>query len=868
VTSVPTGVNVTNLSGAAFGTDQESNSAFAARIQARKFTGNDSSSANGYKVTALGTPGIISVQVVAAGDLEMLRDWDPTRLKHVFGAVDIYARGTTFSQQDEFVPFSYANNGAYGTTTSYATLAYISGNTFQIQNSGLLPFPPYDGVELLVVASNPFYLSLDRAQFNVTTGQIILNPNDLAYQYSGSTITNAKVPKLINSAPATNQTALAALSSASPGSYSFALFMRLASPFSHVPALQPVLQVYSVTGSATGTGVIPSTDVTLIHTSDYLLDGGSNDAGDIVQVALTSAPAQTTITVGPLASPTLIDIGMNQPLANGVPQDVLSVRSLDLSTLYVFGKDYKIVAYGPYYQYALQPLTSSATLTQLTISNNILTVAVANDFGAGASVTLSGIQDPTFASILNGQSVTIATASPTQFTATFIYQNTGPTLTSGVVTGSAIQQNQQIVVAYNKYVLYERLSFVSGETQVLSGTLPTTLDNDGFVYNTWLPQSYSTGVFNSTQINTGNLPAIPPFSFNPLSLILDGWNGQFGADGGLDVIGSATNDALGLVGNQIPYASRYIKVTNGTPTVLYKENLDYTLTVDPTSGSATLARILTGRIPDGGTVLVSYFTTETFTVSTQYPTFVELLANTISQTQSAAADVLIKAMVANSVDITMTVTLNSNTSAATVDPAIRTAINVVLDNSSTTLFQSELVSQVQAVTGVQSVELPLIKCAKSDGSYDIGVVIPTGTLWTQTNTTNNAWITTNPVLPDTTIDTGGEPTAIVDVLYQGQVFRRATSLADFTNNSPAVPHLAVAPGVVNSTPGSFYIYGNTDPNSGKVALTIPLDIPTPAQLSFFVTYQVFNASGANDVTVSPTEYLAPGTVTINYVTAG
>jgi Baseplate J-like protein len=859
VSGVPTGVNVTNLVGAAFGSDQESNSAFAARIQARKFTGNDSSSANGYLVTALSTPGVISAQVVAAGDLEMLRDWDPTRLKHVFGAVDIYARGTTFSQQDEFVPYSYANNGVYGNTLTYSTLAFIGSNTFQINNFSSLAFPPYDGVELFVSrASNAFYLSLDRAQFNNQTGQIIINPGDIAYQYVGSSTTKAKVPLTINNSPATNQAALAALSGAATGTYSFSLFMRLASPLSHVPALQPVLQVYSVTGSATGSGVLPNNDVTLVHTSDFLLNGGSNKAGDIVQVSLTSAPVQKTITVGSLTSPTLIDIGMNQPLgANGAPLNVNSVLSLDLSTSYVFGKDYNIVAFGPYFQYAIQPISSAATLSKLQIVNNVLTVFVANDFGAGASVTFSGIIDPTFASILNNQTVVIATVSPTQFTATFIQANTGPTTTSGIVTGSAIQAGQQVIVAYNKFVLYERLSFISEEAQVLSGTLPTTLDNDGFVFNTWLPESYTTGtdVFPVTQ--------------QGFALTLDGWNGLFGVDGGLDVIGSATFDPIGLVGNQIPHDSRYIKVTNGpTPTVVYKENLDFTLTVDSSSGSATLARILTGRIPDGGTVLVSYFVTETFTVSTQYPTFVELLANTIAQTQSAAADVLIKAMVANPVDITMTVTLNPNTNAATVDPVIRTAINVVLDNSSTTLFQSELVSQVQAVTGVQSVELPLIKCAKSDGSYDIGVVIPTGTAWTQTNKTNNAWVSTNTVLPDTTISTGGEPTAIVDVLYQGQVFRRATSLADFQNNSPAVPHLAVAPGIVNSTPGSFYIYGTDEADSGKIALTIPLDVPTPAQLSFFVTYQVFNEGGAKDVTVSPTEYLAPGTITINYVTAG
>jgi hypothetical protein len=862
INGVPTGVSVTNLAGALFGTDQESNSAFAARIQARAVTGIDSSSANGYLVTALSTPGIISAQVVAAGDLEMLRDWDPTRQKHVFGAVDIYVRGTTLSQQDEFIPFSYTNNGVYGTASTYSPLTFLGGMTFQISGFTALAYPPYDGVELLVTRSaQSFYLSLDRAQFNPAAGYIILNPNDIAYQYVGNSVTKAKVPLVINGNPATNQAAVATIAGAAAGTYLLSLFMRLESPFLHTPALQPVLQIYSVTGANSESGVLPDSAVTLVHTSDFLLNGGSNDAGDIVQVALTSSPVTKTITVSSLTTPTLIDIGMDQPLdALGNPLNVNSVRSLDLSTLYQYGVDYTIVALAPYHQYAIQPLTSVVNIVQLAVINNsTLVVTAANDFGVGASVSFANVSDPTLGPILNGFSGNIATASPTQFTMNLAQPTYGPASSTGTVTGSAIQAGQQIIVGYNKFVLFERLSFVSQEQQVLSGTLPTTLDNDGFVHDTWLPESYTTGtdVFPVTQLG--------------FSLTLDGWNGLLGADGGLDVIGSATFDPSGLVGAQVPHDSRYIKVTynNGVIDVVMKENIDFTLTVDATTGAATLARILTGRIPDGATVLVSYFITETFTISTQYPTFVELLANTIALTKSAAADVLIKAMVANPVDITMTVTLNANTSAATVDPSIRTAINVVLDNSSTTLFQSELISQVQAVSGVQSVEIPLIKCAKSDASYDIGVVIPTGTAWTRTNATNNAWISNNPVLPDNTIATGGEPTAIVDMLYQGQVFRRATSLADFLSNSPAVPHLAVNPGVVNASPGSFYIYGTDDVvNSGKIALTIPLDVLNPGDLSYFVTYQVFNEGGAKDVTVSPTEYLAPGTITINYVTAG
>ena len=954
VSGTPAGIQVTNLVGAQFGTDQESNSSFAARIQARLVTGIDSSSANGYLVNALSTPGVISAQVVAAGDLEMLRDWDPTRQKHVFGAVDIYVRGTTFSQQDEFVPFSYTNNGTYGNVQTYSTLQYLGGMTFQIKGFNSLAYPPYDGVELYVSrASSSFYLSLDRAQFNTQAGYIILNPNDIAYQYVGNPVTQAKVPLIINGNPATNQVAIAALSGATPGTYSLALYMRLKSPFQYTPELQPVLQIYSVTGAENETGMLPSSDVTLIHTSDFLLEGGSNKAGDLVQVSLTSSPVTSTITISSLTAPTLIDIGMDQPLdSNGNPLNVLSVRSTNLSTLYIYGVDYNIAAVGPYHQYGIQPLTSTLGLTALQLTSNVVTVTVNNEFSAGSQVSFSNIADPTFGPLLNGTGpYTVATATSTQFTFTLIQPNVPFTVTTGTVTGSAIQTGQQVVVSYNKFVLYERLTFISNEQQILNGTLPNTLDNDGFVRNTWLPQSYTTGnmVFPVTQ--------------QGYDLILDGWNGLFGADGGLDIVGSATYDPSGLVGAQVPYTSRYIKVTyfNGVSNVVMKENIDFTLTVDPNSGAATIARILTGHIPDGGTVSVSYFVTETFTVSTQYPTFVETLANTIAQTQSAAADVLIKAMVANPVDITLTVTLNANTSPETVDPIIRTAINIVLDNSQTTLYQSELVSQIQAITGVKSVEIPLIKCAKSDASYDIGIIIPTGTSWTPLSSDPafagmtvpaNSWISTNAVLPDSTIPSGGDPTAIVDFLYEGQVFQRQSSVTNFLSNAVVVPHLAVNPGVTVSTPGSFYIVGTSDtifttnilatsitnsvltvtcansfnvgqlvalagtnesflngqsvtitsiikdasgnqtgftanfmegnfsnPNdtgtvglpqsyAQKVILTIPADVPNPGNLSYFCTYQVFNEGGAKDVTVSPTEYLSPGTITINYVTTG
>ena len=463
----------------------------------------------------------------------------------------------------------------------------------------------------------------------------------------------------------------------------------------------------------------------------------------------------------------------------------------------------------------------------------------------------------------------------------------GPVLTSGFATGSAIQNFEQVVVTYNKFVVYERPTLITGEQQVLTGFIPQPLNNAfSFVGNVWLPESYAPGV-----------PTYPPDLYHTLTL--DGWDGLYNStDGGLDVTGSASASAIivdgntlgysTLVGASVPYLNRYIKVTynDGAGNIVMRENIDFTLSQDPTTGAWELTRISTGGIPDGSTVTVSYWATENFTISTEFPAFVQILANKIAITKHAAANVLVKAEVASPVDITMSVTLQQNASPEIVDPQIRTAISIALTNAETQLDQSQLVSQVQAITGVKSIALPLLRCAKSDGSYDIGVVIPTAKPWiplsqdpafASVTTPAQSFITTLPVLPDPTIPSGGQPTAIVSFLYQGQIFRRATSVQDFLNNSPAAVTLAST-----AVPGSFYIIGANDPyfvnNSNpaiaalaasyaqKILLVVPQSVANPGLYNYFVTYQVYGASGASDITVSSTEYLTSGNIVINYVT--
>ena len=861
----PSGWNVTNLVPAVFGQDDEINSKFASRIATRQIVGVDSGTRNGYLTSALGTPGIVAATVVAAGDIEMLRDWDNIRQKHVFGCVDVYVQGVSSSQNDDTVAFSYQNSSdptsiaqAFTTWLQVAPTAPNSLIFQQVNNpQGLttfnqLPWPLYQVVFLVISGiSGTFFLGVDRSQINTRTGVISLNPNDVSYtvpalfSHPPDTVGQVRVPYL------TNQQVM----NAAPTNVKYYLLARLQSPLVDVPSKQPVLNINSVVGQPTFTGTVPEDLLDLVHTSDFLLYGGSNQAGDEVQVASTSLevlPPTTTVTAS-TSAPVTIDSGMGVPIdPNGVIGDVLSVRSMDLSILYANGVDYAIVSTGPYHTYGLSLLPVIANVTQVAISGNVLTAMCANDFLTGAVLTFSTMATATF---LSGQTVTVASSNGTSFTAVYTYAGTyGPTQDTGTVTGYSIQDNQQVVVSYNKFDLNENLSFASAEVQTLNGTTYSTLANSGFVRNTWLPESW-----------------------NRFGLTTDG----------------------SLVAAGVSHDSRYIKVMyNGTVMV---ENVDFVLNVNAVSGLASIARNLSGsvspptvtsRIPDGGAVLVSYFYTEVFDVATEFPSFVPILANQLASSKAAAASVIIKAMVANPIDITLAVSLSSGVSSSTMDPVIRTAIDRVLDNAPAggTLYQSAIVSAIQAITGVQSVVIPLIKCAKSDGSYDIGVVIPTGTAWIPLGqdplfsqyfgssnalpVPSNSFISSSAVLPDLTFPSGGPPAAFVGLLYQGQEYSRAYSPLDF------ITRAAISPPISSSQNGFFYIIGSGDqiawtatsgnqsiPLSGhqqRVVITIPADTSTPSLRSYFVTYTVEGEGSAKDVTLSSTEYFTPGRVTILY----
>lgn len=405
---------------------------------------------------------------------------------------------------------------------------------------------------------------------------------------------------------------------------------------------------------------------------------------------------------------------------------------------------------------------------------------------------------------------------------------------------SRIPLDANILVSYNKYLLHEYCVRVDAEIVGFVGTAPSLLAHPGFVHNVWMPEYYG-----------------------DTTLSMDGW------------AANPINYPLGtLCEAKIPKQNRYIKVTydNGTGVKVMVEERDYHLTVDSKTGNANLIRIMTGRIPDSGVVKVSYFYNERFSITTGYPGFVEQVSYMVEQTRHAAADVVVKQMTENPVDVILTVELTDSTTPEIMDGRIRTAIGNVLSNVRTKITQAEIIRQVKSLNGVANVNVPLTKFAKSDGALNIGHVITTGTQWipimndpefASRHFPQNTWISKAPVLEDNTIPSGGLPDEYVGFLYEGESYRRGMSIEDFIANPPT------------DWSGSFYIIGEDDQvdslhpldpaYSGRIILITPKYFTDPSVMNFKVTYQVFREGGAKDITLSPTEFLRAGRITIDYL---
>jgi hypothetical protein len=758
------GLNVINMNAADGGQDQQSNADYATVIQNTIVVGKDTGTRYGLWKTAMAIPGVSQTLVVAAGDLFMVRDWFPQIQAHIFGKVDIYVNGNTSSQQTQSVPNTFPPTSTFEAFSTYLTCTLLSLSNFSFKIAGFasLGSPIYTAVQMVATsAGRNVFLGVVNSQFDNVNGLIFLNPNDQPFTINTDGSTS---PVQLNGVNISNSTFLQMLGTEQA---TFQLMAQLQAGISNVPTEQPVTAVNSITGPVTG--AIPSSDIELVFTEDFLLLGNSNEADNTVVVSgqLTN-PVQVTLNV--TGTTTFISTDMDVVVdANGNPEGILSVLSSDLSTLFTLGVDYSIVAAGPYRSYALNILAGSA-------------------------------------------------------------------IVPGVST--------QVVVAFNQFLLRETVTLQTDQI-TLTGTTPMPLSQQGFVDNSWLPANHG----NTTLLLNGqSVNGAPP---------------------------------TGLIGAGVAPADRFILVqfNNGQNTITCINGPDFTLDITPGTGAVTIARVIGGQIPSGGTVSVTYFFVETLQIATEFPAFVEQVSTAINKMRAAGADIVIKAMVQNAIDLQFNVVLKPNATIESVDGPLRTQCALAIQAAqatqtqamrTVTFSQSSLIALLQSVPGVQSIDLPLEKCARADGSYDIGVVIPTGTTWlplsgdvsfSGLSLPPNSFISQAQLLPDPTIPSGGTPEQFVGFSIESQEFRRALSVQDF----------------LTSTTNSFYFIGTDDeinadlplPNteSQKILICTPGSTANPSLNSYFATYAVFGASSSDDITVVAPEVLVPGSIGIFYTTA-
>jgi uncharacterized phage protein gp47/JayE len=249
VTPIP-GFTVTNRASMFGGTSLESNLSLVTRATNR-IASVDTSTKRGYMQIAADVPGVLSVEVVAAGDPLMQRDLDASG-QHKGGKVDIWIQGIN--------PAVVTNTFAFGYDLAQNVQFVISGNVNAYK---------FQAVDITLSPLNPILEMVDIPEagwefVNASTGEI--------FDLSGYTITSFNTIQLDTNRPQPQIT----LTDVLLGTYRRRVGNRFVFP------RQPVNVVVSVVGSESGN--LPPDAYTLIRPSSPLDYGRSTLAGDFLEI--------------------------------------------------------------------------------------------------------------------------------------------------------------------------------------------------------------------------------------------------------------------------------------------------------------------------------------------------------------------------------------------------------------------------------------------------------------------------------------------------------------------------------------------------------------------------------------------------------
>lgn len=334
------GVSVINRNATVFGTDLEPNDALAARAMLG-FVSVDTGTEGGYEETAASQIGIVKAIVVKSGDPLMMRDYDPVRMKHIGGKVDIWIQGIQEATVSD--TFSFTFGVALGIRV---TIVNVASLIFQVQDSRVTPNTP-----IIEILNNPLQ---NLGVYNATAGQ--------AYDLTGVTIlsyNSFQINAALVDQPVTH------LDDVIFADYRF----QVSDLFYFT--LQPVRRVVSVVGQVSGP--LDTTHGFFLYTTDDpLLNGDSTIAQNYLQVVeYNGVPSGNTITVN---NELHVLIGFqNEPLDSiGINTATIVVYSSDRTIQYAgptaATPDYEVIAGTPTTPVAIVRTANSTIPNGATVS--------------------------------------------------------------------------------------------------------------------------------------------------------------------------------------------------------------------------------------------------------------------------------------------------------------------------------------------------------------------------------------------------------------------------------------------------------------------------------------------------------------------
>lgn len=297
--NLPAGILDTVVSGAfGFSTINESASHGGTDIQSNMDLANqashalvslDTGTSGGYERVVSSVAGVINYLVVRSGDEYMMRDYDPIRMKHIGGKVDVYIKGSI----DRSITETFAFQFDVAHSIRFDVIDPINF-VFRARDSRLSVNNPIQ--EMLFIPNENYGLY---NQSNLPT---------TAYDLTGVQIVDYKTIKL-NSLIPQPQTKL---DDFVEGDYRF----RSTSKF--ILSIQPVDSVSTVVGESSG-ALSPGDGFNLFKLQDPVVDGNSTISSDYVQInQVNNIPSglpinindETHVLIGQIEE-SLMSIGIN-----------------------------------------------------------------------------------------------------------------------------------------------------------------------------------------------------------------------------------------------------------------------------------------------------------------------------------------------------------------------------------------------------------------------------------------------------------------------------------------------------------------------------------------------------------------------------